>query len=66
MDELLSPKDVRKILKCSLPLIYKMASRGQLPCVRWSAPGEGKRKKTTVRFELEAVRAFIEAHRRNG
>jgi predicted DNA-binding transcriptional regulator AlpA len=66
MDELLSPKDVKKILKCSLPLIYKMASRGQLPCVRWECPGQGKRKKTTVRFELSAIWAFIEAHRRNG
>jgi len=66
MEELLNPKDVKKILKCSLPLVYKMADRGQLPCVRWECPGEGKRKKSTLRFELAAIRAFIENHRRNG
>ncbi len=66
MEELLDAKQVKRILRCSLPLVYKMADRGQLPCVRWECPGEGKRKKTTVRFEPEAIRAFIEAHRRNG
>jgi hypothetical protein len=63
--ELLTAKDVRKILKCSLPLVYKMAGRGQLPCIRWECPGTGSRKKTVVRFELEAVRAFVERHRRH-
>jgi hypothetical protein len=64
--ELLTAKDVKKILKCSLPLVYKMADRGQLPCVRWECPGEGVRKKTTLRFELEALRDFIEKHRHDG
>jgi len=58
--ELLTPKDVQKILKCSLPLVYKMANRGQLPCVRWECPGNGKRAKTTVRFKLSDVQGFIE------
>ena len=31
---LLVAKDVKKILRCSLPLVYKLAERGQLPCVR--------------------------------
>lgn len=61
--ELLTPKDVRKILKCSLPLVYKMASRGQLPCVRWECPGNGTEKtRTCVRFKLSDVQAFIERH----
>jgi predicted DNA-binding transcriptional regulator AlpA len=61
--DLLTAKDVKKILRCSLPLVYRMADRGQLPCVRWECPGEGNRKKTMVRFEPEAIREFIENHR---
>ena len=61
--ELLRAKDVRKILRCSESLVYRMADRGQLPCVRWESPGEGKRKKTMLRFDPEAIREFIESHR---
>ena len=66
MEQLLNAKDVARLLKVSLPLVYKLADRGQLPCVRWECPGEGERKKTMVRFELDAVRGFIEKHRQNG
>ncbi len=63
MNELLTPKDVQKLLRCSLPLVYKMAARGQLPCVRWECPGEGKEKpRTMVRFKKQDVFAFIEQH----
>ena len=62
--ELLTAKDVKRILKCSLPLVYKMAERGQLPCVRWPCPGDGDKKKSMLRFELEAIREFIEKHRK--
>lgn len=61
--ELLNPKDVKKILRCSLPQVYKMADRGVLPCVR--IPGlaeEGKRSKVMVRFKLADVLEFIEQH----
>jgi helix-turn-helix protein len=58
--ELLTARDVQKILKCSLPLIYKLAERNQIPCVRWEAPGSGTRKKTVIRFKLEDVQKFIE------
>ena len=61
---LLSAKEVKKILRCSLPLVYRMADRGQLPCVRWECPGVGKRKKSMVRFSPEDIREFIEKHRR--
>ena len=64
--ELLNPKDVARLLKVSLPLVYKMADRGQLPCVRWPCPGLGEKKKTMVRFEMEAIRQFIEEHRTSG
>lgn len=61
--ELLDAKQVRKILNCSLPLIYKMAEQGRLPCVRWECPGQGKEKpRTVVRFKLEDVICFIDKH----
>jgi predicted DNA-binding transcriptional regulator AlpA len=66
MDDLLDAKQVKKLLRVSLPLVYKMAERGQLPCIRWECPGNGSRKKTVVRFEQEAIRSFLEKHRRNG
>jgi predicted DNA-binding transcriptional regulator AlpA len=59
--ELLNAKDVQKILKCSLPLVYRMADRGQIPCVRWESPGDGKKKpRSMVRFKLSDVKEFIE------
>lgn len=60
-DPLLDAKDVKRILKCSLPFVYKLAVRGQLPCVRWECSGEG-RKKHMVRFKLRDIVAFIEEH----
>jgi hypothetical protein len=61
--ELLKPKDVQKMLRVSLPLVYRMAQRGQLACVRWKCPGNGEEKpRTMVRFKPEDVRQFIEAH----
>jgi hypothetical protein len=58
---LLAAKDVEKILKCSLPHVYKMAKRGQLPCIRWESPGEGTDKpRTMVRFKLDDVMGFID------
>jgi hypothetical protein len=63
MEQLLTPKDVQKMLRCSLPLVYRMAQRGQLACIRWECPGEGQEKpRTMVRFKLEDVRQFIEGH----
>ena len=60
---LLSAKDVKRILKCSLPLIYRMAERGQIPCVRWDCPGEGAVKpRTVVRFKQEDIENFIKSH----
>ena len=64
LPDLLSAKDVHKMLKVSLPLVYRMAERGQLPCISWGCPGEGEKKpRTTVRFELDRVMKFIEEHR---
>jgi hypothetical protein len=69
-EPLLDAKDVRKILRCSLPLIYKMADRGQIPCVRIPCtvsekPAEDKKqtkniKKTKERKPKTLVR-FVKA-----
>ncbi len=61
--ELLNAEDVRRILKCSLPLVYRMAERRQLPCIRWDCPGNGMEKqRTAVRFKKEDIINFIEKH----
>lgn len=57
---LLTAKDVKRILNCNLPLVYKMADRGQLPCVRWKCPGEGRTKtRTMLRFRQNDIMNFI-------
>lgn len=63
IDPLLDAKDVKKVLRCSLPLVYKLADRGQLPSIRWECPGEGNIKpRTMVRFRREDVLNFIKEH----
>ena len=63
MDELLDAKEVHRILRCSLPAVYKMAERGQLPCVRWECQGSGRDKpRTMVRFKRIDILDFIESH----
>jgi hypothetical protein len=66
MENLLSPKDISKMLKCSLPWVYKAAENGILPSIRIPCPGNGKRLKHMVRFEVDAVRLFLERHRQKG
>ncbi|UCE55767.1 MAG: helix-turn-helix domain-containing protein [Desulfobacterales bacterium] len=61
--ELLSPKDVKAILRVSLPMIYKLAERGKLPCVRFGLPDDdSKRVKLCLRFKKTDVLEFIERH----
>jgi excisionase family DNA binding protein len=61
--DLINAKDVRSILKVSLPLVYKLAEQGRLPCVRIPCPGRGTTKpRTLVRFKKEDVFEFIERH----
>lgn len=60
---LLDAKQVKKLLRCSLPLIYRMAERGQIPCIKWKCPGEGKKKpRSMIRFKKKDVFEFIEKH----
>jgi len=81
-EPLLDAKEVKKILRCSLPLIYKMADRGQLPCVRIPCPVNDKqtdnkkqlkdkkakdyKQKRLLRFIKADVIRFIEKHYENG
>ncbi len=65
MDALLDAKDVKRILRCSLPLVYKLADRGRLPAVRIPCPGIGtERRRAMVRFKKADVLNFIEKHYR--
>ena len=60
---LLTPKEVKGILKCSLPQVYKMADKGVIGCVRMpSAMENGGRG--MVRFKQSDVLAFIERNHR--
>ena len=63
--ELLMPQDVKKILNCSLPQVYKLADRGLLTCVRipgaTEAGGRG-----LVRFKLEDILKFIDDNTKPG
>jgi len=62
--QLLKPAQVAKILQCSIPWVYKASEAGKIPSVRIPCPGKGKKQqKTMVRFELQALLGFIEAHR---
>lgn len=65
LEALLDARAVMRLLRCSLPLVYKMAERGQIPCVRIPCPrfGEGKTR-DMVRFKKADVIAFIEQHYR--
>ncbi len=63
LESLLTAEEVRKILSCSLPLVYKLADAGELPCVRWQCLGIPKAKpRHMVRFRKADVMAFIEKH----
>ena len=63
LEDLLKASDVAKIFQCSRALIYRMADRGELPCIRWECTGEGKKqKRETVRFKKADIIAFVEKH----
>ena len=66
IEPLLDAKEVKKLLRCSLPWIYKAADRGLIPCVRIPCPGAGRQKeRNMVRFKKEDVFHFIEKHYNN-
>jgi len=55
LPEILSPKQVKDLLKVSLPTVYRMAEKRVLPCIRW-----GTGTKQTLRFKQSDVFDFIE------
>ncbi|MCP4623163.1 MAG: helix-turn-helix domain-containing protein [bacterium] len=66
-DYLLTPKEVRPILKVSLPTIYNLVERGQLPAVIWESPiRSGKKSQRTIRIKRSDVFKFVEAHYSRG
>ena len=66
IEPLLDAKEVKRLLKCSLPWVYKAAVKGLLPCVRIPCPGNGtKKSKTMVRFKRDDVLAFIQKYYSN-
>lgn len=52
---LLKVPDVARRLGISVPHVYGLARRGEIPCVRIG---------TSVRFDPEDVEEYIRAHRR--
>jgi predicted DNA-binding transcriptional regulator AlpA len=64
VDPLLDAKQVKQLLRCSLPFVYKLAERGQIACIRIPCQTLGTRRKELVRFKHEDVTRFIEAHYR--
>ena len=63
METLLDAKEVKRVLRCSLGFIYKLADQGRIACVRIPCPGKGNNKRRDmVRFKLSDVLDFIEKH----
>ena len=63
MTELLTAQDLKRLLKVSLPWVYKLADTGRIPSVRIPCPGNGKLKtRYLVRFREADVQAFIDSH----
>jgi len=52
-EPLLTAKEVQKLLNVSLPLVYQMAERGDLPCIRWGG---------ILRFKKEDIFEFLDRH----
>jgi len=61
IEPLCDAQEVRRLLRCSLPYVYKLADSGKLPCLRLPCLGE-KQRKTLVRFKRKDVFDFIEAN----
>ena len=67
MDVLLTPRELAKYLKVSLPYAYKLSATGAIASVRFPCIGGGdgeKRQKENVRFRLQDVQDFIEKNHR--
>jgi len=66
-DFLLTPKEVKPILKISLQTVYNLIERGQLPAVIWESPDSaGKKKQRTIRIKRADLFKFIEDNYSHG
>ena len=67
IEPLLRAQEAGKILKVSLPHIYQLADRGQLPCIRWQSPSKdgAKRKSRVLRFRVQDILDFIDQNYHN-
>lgn len=64
IEPLLDAKEVKKLLRCSLPYIYKAAEEGLLPSVRIPCETRGKKPRNLIRFKRGDIFSFIERHYR--
>ena len=63
VEPLVDAHEVKHLLRCSLPWVYKAADQGLIPSVKIPCPGEGKKKpRTMVRFKQNDIFEFIEKH----
>jgi hypothetical protein len=61
--ELLTPKETKALLKCSLAYVYKLYEHGHLPAIVFPNMGEGTEKpRSMIRFNRSDVVRFIENH----
>ena len=62
IEPLLRAQQAKKLLNVSLPHVYQLADRGQLPCIRWESPlnCEGKKKSRVLRFKMQDILDFID------
>jgi hypothetical protein len=61
IEELVTPKDVQKVFRCSLPYVYKLAETKRLRCVRIpSVEPAGRKRKNVIRFRKQDVMDFID------
>ena len=59
--ELLTPKETKVLLNCSLAYVYKLYARGHLPAIVFPNMGEGNEKpRSMIRFIRSDVVKFIE------
>ena len=63
MNPLLNPKDVAKLLKLSVPFVYKAAETGRLPAIRIPYEGKTGKVKYITRFEPDEIARFMQDHR---
>jgi excisionase family DNA binding protein len=63
MQELLTPKEAKTMLRCSLAYVYKLYERKHLPAVVFPNMGEGTEKpRSLIRFKRSDIDKFIENH----